>query len=352
MGVKTEKKIRVVHYLNPTFANLNNEEKERLAVEAFLCFDGSRRLGQEIEKISNYRIEIVATFVGDDNYVAEHIEKVATGITAHLQLCKSLDCDLFVAGPAFNAGRYGMACGALCKAVQEKLGIPAVTAMYKENPGVDQYKKDACIVRASQTAVGMKDALEKMVSLGLKLVNREEVLPEVDHYFPHGLRRNYFADKTGAERAIDALLAETPITEYPMPEFDRVAPVLPISGKVKIALVTSGGIVPIGNPDRIEASSAQKFGEYSLSRVQTLFPTAYQTAHGGYDATYANADPNRVLPVDVLRDMEQEGIIELHEKYYATVGNGTSVGNSKKFGQEIAKRLLADGVQAVILTST
>ena len=354
MGIKTEKKIRVVHYLNPTFANLTNEEKEKLATMAFLCFEGARRLGKEIEKISDGKIEIVKTIVGEDNHVAERLEDTAEDLIFYLQTYAyaSSAIDLFIAGPAFNAGRYGMACGALCKAVQEKLGEPSVTAMYKENPGVDQYKKDICIVRASQTAVGMKDVLGKIVSLGLKLVGGEEVCPEKDGYFPHGFRKNYFANKTGAERAIDALLAEMPKTEYPMPEFDRVSPAPPISGKVKIALVTSGGIVPIGNPDRIEASSAQKFGEYSLSGIQTLLPTAYQTAHGGYDATYANADPNRVLPVDVLQDLEREGIIELHEKYYATVGNGTSVGNSKKFGQEIARRLVADGVQAVILTST
>ncbi len=353
-----EKKIiRVVHYLNPTFAALTEEDKKTLADaislgHPILRFFGTRRIGKEIEKISGEVINIVSTFAGDDDHVAEKLESITESFIQRLRFYHPDGFGLFIAGPAFNAGRYGMACGALCKAVQEKLGIPAVTAMYKENPGVDEYKKDICIIGTSQTAMGMKDALEKMVLLGLKLLHKEEVSPEVDHYFPHGRRKNYFTDKTGAERAIEALLAEMPKTEYPMPEFDRVAPAPPISGKVKIALVTSGGIVPIGNPDRIEASSAQKFGEYSLSEIQTLLPTAFQSAHGGYDATYANVDPNRVLPVDVLRDLEREGIIELHEKYYSTVGNGTSVGNSKKFGQEIAKRLVADGVQAVILTST
>jgi glycine reductase len=51
--------------------------------------------------------------------------------------------------------------------------------------------------------------------------------------------------------------------------------------------------------------------------------------------------------------MEKEGIIgSLHNKYYATVGNGTAVANAKKFASEIAKKLLADGVDGVILTST
>ena len=48
------------------------------------------------------------------------------------------------------------------------------------------------------------------------------------------------------------------------------------------------------------------------------------TAHGGYDQTYANEDPDRVLPVDVMRNLEKEGKIgKLYDYYYATVGNGT-----------------------------
>ena len=60
-----------------------------------------------------------------------------------------------------------------------------------------------------------------------------------------------------------------------------------------------------------------------------------------------------MLPVDVVRDIEKEGLIgELSQYYYATVGNGTSVANSKAYAASIAKDLLADGVKAVILTST
>jgi glycine reductase len=51
--------------------------------------------------------------------------------------------------------------------------------------------------------------------------------------------------------------------------------------------------------------------------------------------------------------MEKEGVFKkLHNKFYTTVGNGTAVASAKKFGAEIARRLIADGVTAVILTST
>ena len=123
--------------------------------------------------------------------------------------------------------------------------------------------------------------------------------------------------------------------------------------QVTVALVTSGGIVPKGNPDRIEASSATKYGKYSLEGLVDLTSESHATAHGGYDPTYANDDPDRVLPLDVARELEREGKIgKLFDYYYATVGNGTSVANSAKFGAAIAKDLKEAGVQAVILTST
>ena len=56
------------------------------------------------------------------------------------------------------------------------------------------------------------------------------------------------------------------------------------------------------------------------------------------DPVYANADADRVLPVDVLRDLEKEGVIgSLHQFYYATVGNGTAVASAKAFAAEIAQ---------------
>ena len=144
-------------------------------------------------------------------------------------------------------------------------------------------------------------------------------------------------------------------TEYPMPTFEQVPPSRAIKdlSSATIALVTSGGIVPLGNPDRIEAASASKFVEYDIAGVDELTPDAYQTCHGGYDPTYANEDPNRVLPLDAMRILEKDGTIGgLHDFYYVTVGNATSVANSQKFGKEIAEKLKAADVDGVILTST
>ena len=57
--------------------------------------------------------------------------------------------------------------------------------------------------------------------------------------------------------------------------------------------------------------------------------------------------------MDILREMEREGRIgKLHDLFYTTVGNGTSVANAKKFAAEYAQKLLQAGVHAVIMTST
>ena len=248
----------------------------------------------------------------------------------------------------------------MCEAVSKELHIPVISGMYPENPGVEMYRKSAWIIQTPDSAAGMRKAIPAMSKLALKLLKGESIgSPSDEGYIERGIRRNMFYDRLAAVRCADMFAAklrgETFTTEYKMPVFDRVDP-QPAVKDIKhavIALVTSGGICPKGNPDHIEASSASKFGEYDISGVDDLTSETYCTAHGGYDATYADQDADRVLPVDVLRDLEREGAIgKLHGKFYTTVGNGTSVANAKRFGAEIANRLVADGVTAVILTST
>ena len=66
--------------------------------------------------------------------------RAATRATKIANILDEYDIDLVVAGPGFNAGRYGMACGGVCKIAFDK-GIPAVSALYEENPGLELYRK-------------------------------------------------------------------------------------------------------------------------------------------------------------------------------------------------------------------
>lgn len=69
--------------------------------------------------------------------------------------------DLFFAGPAFRAGRYGAACGHICSAVQKKFGVPAITSMNEENPGVEMYQKEMYIFKGGASAAAMRKDVAK-----------------------------------------------------------------------------------------------------------------------------------------------------------------------------------------------
>ena len=346
--------IKVVHYINQFFAGIGGEEKADIKPEVR---EGAVGPGVALEAAFGGAAKIVATVICGDSYYNENVDAAKTEI---LKMVKGYNPDLFIAGPAFNAGRYGMACGYVCAAVKAELGIPVATAMYPENPGVDQFKKDLFIIETGDSAASMRKAAPALAAFALKLAKGEAIgTPAEEGYIQRGIRRNVFVDETGAKRAVDMLVSklkgEAFTTEYPMPNFDRVPanPAVKDMSKAKIALVTSGGIVPKGNPDRIESSSASKYGRYDIENVKVLAGTAYETAHGGYDPVYANIHPDRVLPVDVLSDMAKEGKIGgLYKYFYTTVGNGTSVANAKGFAENFSKELVADGVTAVILTST
>lgn len=344
---------RVVHYINQFFAQIGGEEKADVAPE---LREGRVGPGMAFEQAWKGEAEIVATIVCGDSYYAEHEKDAKTQILAWVKEQKP---DLFIAGPAFNAGRYGYACANVALAVQEELGIPAFTGMYEENPGAD-LKEKVMIVATTNSAAGMRKAAPTMAKLALKILKGEKLGASCEEgYMPNGIRKNFFDKKRGSQRAVDMLLkklADKPFTtEYPMPSFDRVAPnkAVPDLSKITVAVCTSGGIVPKGNPDHIESSSASHYGEYSIEGVDKLTSETYETAHGGYDPVYANEDPNRVLPIDVLREYEREGRIgKLHNLFYTTVGNGTAVGSAKGFAAEYAQKLLNAGVHAVIMTST
>lgn len=348
-------KLKVVHYINQFFAQIGGEEKADYPAE--LRVGEVVGPGMALTQQFGEDAEIVATIICGDSYFNENLEKAKADILA---MVKEQAPDVFVAGPAFNAGRYGVACGTIAAAVQEELGIPAVTGMYVENPGADMFKTQVYIVSTKNSAAGMRDAVKKLAPLAVKIGRGEAIgASSEEGYIPNGVRVNFFEKERGSLRAVKMLikkLNDKPFeTEFPMPDFDRVDPNPAVKdmAHAKVALVTSGGIVPKGNPDHIESSSASHYGEYDIAGVMDLTEETYETAHGGYDPVYANEDSDRVLPVDVLRDMEKEGKIgELHHLFYTTTGNGTAVASSKAFAAEFSQKLKNDGVDAVILTST
>lgn len=345
---------KVVYYINQFFGNIGGEEKAHIPPEEI---QGAKGPAMGFEGYLEGEGTVVATIICGDNYFNEHEKDAKKTI---LEMVKKHEPDLFVAGPAFNAGRYGMACGGVGKMIKEELEIPVLSGMYEENPGLEGSKASMHIVKTGDSAAAMRKDLPKMAEIGKKLLRGEALgEPKEEGLFPQGRRVTVFSDKNGAQRAVEMLmkrLKDEPYeTELHVPVFDRVEPAAAIEdlSKATIALVCTGGILPKGNPDRIESASATKYGKYPIDGLDDFVADEYETVHGGYDPIYANGDPDRILPLDVLRDFEKEGFIgKVHDYFYTTVGTGTSVMNSQRFGVEIGKQLKEDGVDGVILTST
>ena len=346
--------IKVIHYLNQFFGQKGGEEVAHLSIEYV-----NKPVGPGVPLVASLseKIELVGTIICGDSWFNENQEEACAGIKEILQQEKP---DLIIAGPAFNAGRYGMACGNVAQVAHE-LGIDTISGMYPENPGHSVFQPYLYAVETGNSAATMRSALADMAKLVEHYLENDKSFakPAEAGYMPRGVRVNYFAEENGAKRAVDMLLKRIegkPFTpEFDMPVYDRVPPQPAIKdlSKATIALISSGGVIPFGNPDRIESSSASKFGIYDISGKEKFVSGEWETVHGGYDPVACNADPNRVAPIDVLRELETEGKIgKLFDKYIATVGTGTPVSNAESFGQEIAMILKNAGISAAILTST
>jgi glycine reductase complex component B subunit gamma len=346
--------VRIVHYLNQFFGQIGGEDQAGIPPKVVT---GPVGPGVLIERLAAGRAKVVATLICGDNYFAEKSEEALRELLSALRLHNP---DLLVAGPAFNAGRYGLACGALCAAAGRETGLVTVTGMYPENPGAELYKKSVYILETGNNGAGMKHAMPKLLDLGFKLVEGQPVGKPVDEgYIPQGVKTHVIADKRASERAIDLLLkkmkGEEYGTEIPLPILDAPPPAKPVADlrQATIALVTEGGMIPLDNPDRIESIRATRYGKYSIEELVRFGSQKFQSIHRGFDSTNVNEDPMRLLPADVLLEMREEGIFgALLPFYFVTTGLAMPMANGEKIGAAIAAELKSLHVSGVILTGT
>ena len=303
--------------------------------------------------------EVTHTIICGDNYMGSNTDEAVAEI---LGMLEGKEMDIFLAGPAFQAGRYTVACGTICKAVHEKFGVPVVTSMNEETPGVDMFKKDMIILKGGNIASKMRKDVKAMAKVANKILAGEPVgSADEDGYFPRGIRHQAFrADrKPASERMMEMLVAklngEPFVSELPIPKIDRVpiAPAIKDLKNAKIALLNTGGIVPVDNPDRIQSASATRWGRYDISGDKQLKGGEYKTIHAGFDPAAADADPNVITPVDALKELCKEGVFgSLHPYFYTTVGTGTTESEAARMAKEIVPFLQEDHVDGCILVST
>jgi betaine reductase len=352
--------IKVMHVVNQFFAGVGGEEKADAPVA---LADGPVGAARGLQIQFAGEAQIVGTVYYGDNYFHEHNEQAMEAV---LDAVRTRQPQVLIAGPAFNAGRYGMSCVAICQAVATGLKIPCVTAMHEENPAIGAYRDHAnpnvyCLPTAT-TAAGMAGALKALGKFALRLAGGEPIGPaKLEGYIPRGIRRLVKTERPGYQRAIDMLLkrmANEPCeTEIPMEIWDDISPAPPLGDlpRRKIAVVTTSGVVPWGNPDRFKTFRNTFWKKYNIAEVKELEPGKWEAVHGGYNVAYMNQNPHYGVPLDALRSLEADGRIgpgKLYPAYYVIPGNQGSPAVMRRMGEEIAADLKQDGVEGVLFVAT
>ncbi len=346
--------IRAVQYLNQFFGGIGGEDKANAPPQLRRAAVGA---GRALQAALGPDGVVESTIICGDNFFVDEEERAMEALDLLLRREKP---DLLIAGPAFDAGRYGYAC-ANVSVLARKLGIPAVTGMHKDNPGYTTYASQLVCVPTGTSSGDMQNALGRMVRLGLKLAHGETLGPAAaEGYLPTGIRKHTIRSKPAWERAVDMLearLAGQPWTSEVLAQRYESVPVRPASrdvSKVKLGLVTSGGLVPKHNPDGQVSGFAEKAFRYSIEDLRQLSTSEWESVHGGFNTVFLNTrSPNYVLPLPALRKFEDSGRIKsLHPVFFSTVGNGTSVTNAKRMGAEIAGEFASNDVTAALLVAT
>jgi|ETNmetMinimDraft_35_1059890.scaffolds.fasta_scaffold37249_1 glycine reductase len=344
--------MRVVHYVNQFFGGIGGEEKANIPVEVR---EGPVGPGRLLQQLLGDQGSVVATIICGDNHINEEPE----ALKAVVQALREARPDVVIAGPAFDAGRYGLACGAVCQAAEE-IGIPAVTAMEPENPGVISYRRSVVMVPTDAGPAEMQSILSQMQRIALKLGAGEELGPaEEEGYLPRGIRKLATRQGPGYKRALAMLVKKLNgqpfVSEVPFQSPENVSPAaaLPDLSRATIALVSTGGLIPKGNPDRMVAGNADRYHAYSIEGLASLTSDRWEAFHSGYYNQIASDNPNYILPLSHLRHLESEGIIgQVCSHLFTMAGVSTPVANSKGLGVKLAQELKEKSVDACILVAT
>lgn len=345
---------KAVIYVNQFFGQIGGEEQAGIPPQIH-----EAQIGPAMQFAKELDAEVTHTIICGDNYMGSNTEEAVGTI---LGMLGGKEFDIFLAGPAFQAGRYTVACGTICRAVKEKFGVPVVTSMNSETPGVNMFKKDMYILKGGNIASKMRMDVRAMAKIANKLLKGETVgCADEEGYFARGIRHQIWRsdEKPASERMVEMLLkklnGEPFETELPIPKRDMVpiAPAVRDLKEAKIALVNTGGIVPADNPDRIQSASATRWGRYDISDTEVLKGGEYKTIHAGFDPAAADADPNVITPVDALKVLEKEGFYgSLHPYFYTTVGTGTTEAEAQRMAKEMVPYFQEDNVDAIIMVST
>ena len=79
----------------------------------------------------------------------------------------------------------------------------------------------------------------------------------------------------------------------------------------------------------------------------------WEAFHGGYFNLLSSENPNYVMPLRYMRELEHQGLVGgTHSVIFTLPGVSTPVDKSTRFGEQIAKELKDAGVAGCILVAT
>ena len=330
--------VKAVHYLNQFFAGLGGEEA---AGTPPTRLDGAVGPGRGLQAALD-GVEIVATIACGDDYFAEHEDECSRdadraraggrGRAAGRRACVRLRtlrlrrrvCGRGRGGPPRDPGGRGDARG------ESRASAPR--GQGADRPHCGERRRDA---RRAPRLAALASALASGRELGP---------PEDEGYLPRGFRRNYVAEKPGAERAIDLLLAKLAgdVRSEVAAGFERVLP--PAAGRrslagarrpwsarpgacraaIRIGFRRCARTTGCATRSRVRRRSIRRSTSASTagstSRLQTRIPTG---------SSRSTRSPSTCAT---------GRIGSLHQTLYVTTGNGTPVATATRFGREIAAR--------------
>jgi glycine/betaine/sarcosine/D-proline reductase family selenoprotein B len=351
-------KVRVMHYLNQFFAGIGGEDKADVSVGSL---KGAAGPGKRLQELFKDSASIVVTAYCGDNYFSTHQDEALASI---LKIAKEHDVKILVAGPAFSSGRYGSACIEVCHFVSTSFGLECVTGMSIDNPGIvayKQYKDRKVFAFPSRGDVGgMEDALLKIAQGVSRLSSGSAMGPASEEgYIPRGLRVVELASERATKRAIDMLLnkvAGRPFaTEIPVEiiEATPIAPRVVDLKKAHIAIASTAGVHPLGNPLGFKPSKNTKWAKYPIEKLNSMKDAEWMVIHCGITCVFMLDNPNFGAPLDALREIEKEGVFaKLNPTFYSTTGVMAMLSDMKAVGADMASKLKSEGVNGVLLVST
>jgi glycine reductase len=233
--------------------------------------------------------------------------------------------------------------------------------MHEDNPGTKEIGRHVFAIQTGASAASMQESLKRFSLLIERLLAGDKNAIEsfrAEHCLPIPRR---FTVRSGAPdyvRAADLLLAKIngQPCETEIPQLAVKQHLIPnLTGSLKdatVALVTEGGLVPKGNPDRLESSRGSKYFKYAIEGRENLRQGEFEAMHTGYDTSTVDKDPDRIVPLDAMRVLEKGARFKkLHDHYFVTTGTGAMPSKMEEIGAGIAEELAGSGIGAVILTA-